>query len=145
MDISNICGVLFLFLLVLYLPMALLGYKIGLGPYNSDTELQKINTNPQKLQIGIVLSLMSHGSIIALAIMLFIVFSPYNIILGIIWTISRIGEGLGQFYNERNYWGLLNIARQYSGTSGAEKNSLSDLALNILKTRDTIFNYTQIL
>ncbi len=121
----RVCGFLFLFLLVLYLPMAAFGYKIGLGPYDSDAELQKINKHPKKLQIGIVLSLMSRGSIIALAIMLFIVFGSYSLILGIVWTISRIGEGLGQFYNEKKYWGLLNIARQYSGTSGAEKNALS--------------------
>jgi len=125
--------------------MAAFGYKIGLGPYDSDAELQRINNNPKKLQIGIVLSLLSHGSIIALAILLFIAFGSYSIILGIIWTISRIGEALGQFYNEKKYWGLLNVARQYSGTSGAEKKSLSDLARTILKTRDSRFNFTQIL
>ncbi len=77
--------------------------------------------------------------------MLFIVFSPYNLILGIVWTIFRIGEGLILFYNEKNYWGLLNIARQYSGTSGAEKNSLSDLARTILKTKEFRWVFAQIL
>ncbi len=41
--------------------------------------------------------------------------------------------------NEKSYWGLLNIARQYSVTSGAEKNSLSNLALTILKTKYSRF------
>jgi len=76
--------------------------------------------------------------------MLFIAFNPYNLILGIVWTIFRIGEGLIQFYNEPNYWKLINIARQYSSTSGAEKTSLSDLARTIFKTKDTRFKFAMI-
>ncbi len=55
------------------------------------------------------------------------------------WTIFRIGEGLILINNEKSYWGLLNIARQYSVASGAEKNSLSNLALTILKTKYSRF------
>ena len=57
----------------------------------------------KKFQISIVLRLIEHGSVIVLAVMLFIAFSPYNIILGIVWTISRIGEGFAQFIYEKNY------------------------------------------
>ena len=141
----RVCGFLFLFILVLWLAMAAFGYKIGIGDYDSDAELQNINKNPKKWQINIVLALISHVSVIALAILLFIVFSPYNLILGIAWTTFRLGEGLILIYNEKNYWGLLNIARQYSSTSGAEKNPLSDLASTIFKTRDSIFKVTQFL
>jgi len=49
------------------------------------------------------------------------------------------------FYNEKNYWGLLNITRQYSVTSGAEKKSLSDLARNILQTKNSRWTFAQIL
>ena len=91
-----------------------------------------------------MLALIEHGSVIALAIMLFIVFSPYNLVLGIVCIIFRIGEGLIQYINEPNYWGLLKIARQYSGTSGAEKNSLSDLAHSIFKTKDSRFKFAMI-
>ena len=138
-------GILFWFILVLWLVMAVFGYKVGLGPYDSDTELQRINNNPKKFKIGIVLALISHCSVIALAILLFVVFSPYSIILGIVWLIFRIGEGLSLTYNEKDYWGLLNIARLYSGTSGAEKKSLSDSASTILKKHDSRFPFTQLL
>jgi len=50
-----------------------------------------------------------------------------------------------QIYNKKNYWGLLNIARQYSGTSGAEKNALSDSGRSILKTKNSTFTFAQIL
>jgi len=144
----SVCGFLFLFILVLWLAMAVFGYTgytIEIGDYDSDAELQKINKNPKKTQISIILALISHVSVIALAILLFIVFSPYNLILGIAWTTFRLGEGLILIYNETNYWRLLNIAKQYSVTSGAENNSLSDLALTILKTKDYRFKFTQFL
>jgi len=65
-------------------------------------------------------------------------------VLGIVWLIFRTGEGLIQFINEPNYWGLLNIARQYSVSSGAEKKSLSDLARSIFKTKDYRFKFAMI-
>jgi len=142
--IEMLSGFLFLFILVLNLAMGALGYLMEKDDYDSDADLQKISKNPKKFQISIVLALIEHGCVIALTIMLFIAFSPYNIILGIVWTVFRIGEGLIQFYNEPNYWGLVNIARQYSGYSGAEKNSLSDLARSIFKTKDTRFKFAMI-
>jgi hypothetical protein len=120
------------------------GSKIGFD-FDSDDRLQKINNDPNKFKISIVLALISSGSVIALVVMLFIVFSPYNIILGVVWTTFRMGEGLILIYNEINYWGLLNIARQYSGTSGAEKNALSDLGRTILQTKNSRFRLSQFL
>jgi len=137
-------GFLFLFILVLNLAMGALGYLMEKDDYDADADLQKINKNPKKFQISIVLALIEHGSVIALTIMLFIAFSPYNLILGIVWTIFRIGEGLIQYINEPNYWRLIKIAKQYSGTSGAEKNSLSDLARTIFKTKDSRFKFAMI-
>jgi hypothetical protein len=139
-------GFLFLFILFLYLvAMPVFGYIVEIGEYDSDAELQKINKNPKKWQISIVFAHVAHASIIALAILLFIVFSQYNIILGIVWTTVRLGEGSILFYNDKNYRGLLNIARQYSVASGAEKKSLSDLARTILQTKDYRFKFTQLL
>ncbi len=138
-------GFLFWFILALWLAMAVFGYKVGLGPYDSDAELQRINKHPRNLKIGILLAHISHVSVIALAILLFIVFSSYNIILGIVWLTFRIGEGLSLIYNEKNYWGLLSIAKRYPGASGDEKKSLGDLASTILKAHDSRFPFTQLL
>ena len=142
----KVSGFLYLLILVLYLiAMPAFGYIVEIGDYDSAAELQKINKNPKKWRISIVFALIAHASIIALAIMLFIAFSPYSLILGIVWTTVRLGEGLILFYNDKDYWGLLNIARQYSVTSGAEKNSLSDLARTILRTKDYRWKFTQLL
>ena len=137
-------GFLFLFIIITNLASGRFGHET-FSDLDSDAKLQKISKNPKKFQISIVLILIEHVSIISLAVMLFIAFSPYNIILGIVWAIFRIGEGLIQIYNKKNYWGLLNIARQYSGTSGAEKNALIDLGRSILKTKNSSFTFAQIL
>jgi hypothetical protein len=137
-------GFLFLFILVLNLVMGALGYLMEKDDYDPDADLQKINNDPKKFQTSIMLALIEHGSVIALAIMLFIVSSPYNIILGTVCIIFRIGEGLIQYINEPNYWRLIKIAEKYSGTSGSEKNSLSDLARTIFKTKDSRFKVAMI-
>ncbi|MCP8318556.1 MAG: DUF4386 domain-containing protein [Candidatus Methylarchaceae archaeon HK01B] len=144
MIIEMLSGFFFLFIIITLIISERFGYSV-ISDLDSDTKLQEINKDSKRFKIGTVLALIEHGSVIALAIMLFIAFSPYNIILAVIWTICRIGEGSIQIYNKKNYWGLLNIARQYSGIGGAEKNSLSDLARSILKTKNSVFVFAQIL
>jgi len=123
--------------------LPVLGYKGEIG--DPDAELQKINDHPKKFQISIGLSIIHNVIVITLTIMLFIVFGPpYNIILGIVLIIFRIGEGLILIYNDKNYEGLLNIARKYSGTSGTEKTSLSDLVRSFTKTRSSRFAFAMI-
>ena len=123
--------------------LPVLGYKVE-ADY-SEVWLQKINDDPKKFQFSIGLALIHNVSVITLTIILFIVYGPpYNIILGIFLLICRMGEGLILIYNDKNYGGLLNIARKYSSTSGAEKTSLSDLARTITKTKSSRFAFALI-
>jgi hypothetical protein len=140
-----ISGFLFLFIIIiLILATSRFGYEI-FSDLDSDAKLQKINKNPKKFKISIALVLTEHVSIIALAIVLFIAFYSYNIILAVVWTICRIGEGSIQIYNKKSYWGLLNIAQQYSGSRGAEKEALIDSGRSILKIKNSVFSFAQIL
>ena len=143
----RLSGFLFLFIIITNIASVRFGTKT-FSDLDSIAKLQKINNDPKKFKISNVLALIEHVSIISLAIMLFIVFSPYNpynIIFGIVFITFRIGEGLIQIYNKKNYWGLLNIARLHSSTSGAEKTSLIDLGRSILKTKNSSFTFAQIL
>jgi hypothetical protein len=141
----SIAGFLFLFILVLNIVMAVLGHINAVEDYDLDDKLPKISKDPNKFKISITLALIEHVSIIALAIMLFISFSKYNILLGIVWTSFRIGEGLIQIYNESKYWELLNIARQYSDASDADKKSLSDSGYIIVQSIGSRFSFAMIL
>jgi len=136
-------GFFFLFIIITNILSGRFGYKT-FSDVDSDAQLQKINNDPTNFKISVVLIVIEHLSIISLAVTLFITFNPYNIILGIVWCIFRIGEALIQIYDKKNYWGLLNIATQYSDTSGTEKDALIDLGRTILKTKEFRFGIAQL-
>jgi hypothetical protein len=137
-------GFLFLLIIVLLvIATSRYGYEI-FSELDANTKLQKISGNPNKFRTGTLLVLMEHIVIISLAISLFIAFSHYNLILGIVWLIARGSEGLIQIVNKRNYLGILDIAEQYS-TSAAEKSTLANMARDILKSKNSTFSFAQIL
>ena len=141
----EISGFLFLLIIVLLIIASVrYGYETY-GELDPESQLQTITEDPKKFRIGTTLVVIEHVVIVTLAITLFIAFSSYNIILGVIWLVFRGAEGLIQIYNKRNYWNLLNIANQYSNQSGGEKEALSDSALNILKSKNSTFSIAQIL
>lgn len=144
--VEMLSGFFFLFILVLQILMAVFGYILEPTPkhYESDAKLLKINDDPKKFKLSIVLAFIEHISVITLPIMLFIAFSSYNMILGIIWTIFRITEGSIQVYIEKDYWGLFNIAKKYSAASGTEKNSLFDSYRSILQTKSSRFAFVMV-
>jgi hypothetical protein len=141
-----LAGFLFLFIFALQIAMAAFGYILEPRPkhYDSDAVLQKINREPKKFQMSVVLALIEHVCVITLAMLLFVVFSPYYLILGIVLLIFRIGEGSIQVYIEKDYWKLFDIAQQYTGTSGTEKNALFDSFRTILQTKSSRFAITMI-
>ncbi len=136
-------GFFFLFIIITNMASNIFGYKT-LGDVDVEAKLQDISKNQLKFKIGVVLILIEHLGIISLAVTLFIAFSPYNMILGIVWCISRIVEALIQIYDKKNYWGLLNIAIKYLSISGAEKNSLIDSSRSIFKTKKFRFAIAQL-
>lgn len=139
-------GFLYLLILVLQIAMALFGYILEPTPkhYESDDKLKKFNKDPKKFKIGIGLALIEHVCVITLAIMLFFVISPYNLLPGIVCVTFRVAEGAIQVYNEKDYWGLLDISGKYSVKSGAENDSLMDSYRNILKTKSYRFTFAMI-
>ena len=137
-------GFLFLFIIIVLVIAERFGYS-AISDLDSETKLQEITKDSKKFKIGTILAIIEHGTIIALAITLFLAFNSFNIILAVIWTISRITEGLVNFYNEKNYWGLLNIAKKYLTSSSAENQSLIKVGRSILKTKNRVFAFAQIL
>jgi uncharacterized membrane protein len=124
-------GLLFLAIIVLNLVSDKFGHETY-SNLNSEIKLQSISNDPKKFKISVFLIVLEHICIIILAISLFIVFGQYNLILGVIWMISRIMEGLIQIYNKRDYWSLHDLAKKYSQISDLEKETLieSDLPLS---------------
>ncbi len=142
-----LAGFLFLFIIVTLTASSQLGNKITFGgsEFDPDAKLQGIVDNPKKFRMSVYLALIEHGAIIALAIVMFVVFGPSSLILGSVWLIARTVEGLINFNSQKNYWGLLNISRQYSDTSGAEKVAVSDSCRTIVETKNYRFSFAQLL
>ncbi len=141
----QISGFLFLFIIViLIIATSKYGYEIS-SELDSDSQLQKIHENPQKFRTGTVLVVIEHVAIISLTVTLFLAFGSFNILLGVTWAISRGTEGLIQIYKKKDYWGLLNVAEQYSRTSGADKEALAKSALAALESKNSTFSVAQIL
>ena len=141
----EISGFLFLLIIVvLVLASSKYGYEI-FSELDPDGQLQKINDDPKKFRTGTLLVVLEHSIIVVLAISLFIAFSSFNLMLGFVWLVARSVEGLIQINNKRKYLGLLNIAEQYKGSSGADKEALSGSALDILKSKNSTFSYAQFL
>ena len=132
-----------MFIIITNIGSNVFGYKT-FGDVDVNAQLKKINNDQTKFKIGFGLILIEHLGIISLAVTLFIAFGSYNIILGIVWCISRIIEALIQIYDKKNYWKLLDIAIKYSSTSGTENDALTDLSSSILKTKDSIFVIAQL-
>ena len=141
-----LAGFLFLFIIVTLTTSSQLGNTVGFGESDQDIDekLQDIIDNPKRFRMSVYLALVEHGAIIALAIVMFVVFSPYSLMLGSIWLVSRTVEGLINYDNQKNYWGLLRVAGQYSDASG-DKTALGDLGRNIVETKAYRFSFAQIL
>ena len=137
-------GFFFWFIIITNIASGRFGYETFSG-LDAEAKLQKINNNPRKFKIGTVLILIEHIGIICLAVTLFLAFNPYNMMLAVVWAISRTGEGLIQIYNKKSYWGLLNMAKRHSVSSGAEKTALIDSCRGILETKNTVFTFAQVL
>jgi len=136
-------GFLFLFIIITNLASNRFGYQT-FGDLDSEIKLEDISKDTRKFKISFVLILIEHVIIILLALTLFYAFNSYNLILAVVWTISRSIEGLIQIYNKKRYWGLLNIARKYSSASDDGKKSLYDIRLSILKSKQSNFIFAQI-
>ena len=102
------------------------------------------NSNPIRFQRRMVLAFIEHITIIALAILVCLAFGPYNMILAIVWTTFRIVEGLIQIYMDVSFWQIRVIARQYSGMSGAEQKSFSNLGRIIFQTKVSRFTLAMV-
>lgn len=141
---ATLSGLLFWLIIITNIASNRFGYQT-FGDIEKEAELSRINDNPREFKIGFILIFVEHIFIILLAVMLFIAFGQNSLILGLVWLASRTAEGLMQILNKRNYWKLLDVAKQFSGASDAEKVNLADSRLRILRSKYNNFILSQLL
>ncbi len=125
-DIARLTGFLFLFVLATsFAGSALSGGALALAisvedPDEAALTLRKIAKNPGKQRASIVFNLMSQVGVIALAGTLFLTFSPHNLLLALLGTLWRLGEGMILASVEINNLVLLGVAQAFVSADSAE-------------------------
>jgi hypothetical protein len=129
--IGQVCGFLFLFiLLTTALSMALAG-----GPLDQKdvpNTLSSVAKGGKRYRASVVLDLVSHVSIVALAAALYLAFSPYNRSLALVGTLWRVAEGTIIALNEANNLMLLGVAQRFVAATGAEAVALEAMGRTLI-------------
>jgi len=137
-------GFFFWFIIVVNIVSGRFGYET-FSDLNAKAKLQKIASNPKKFKTSLRFIVVEHFALFALAVVLFFTFGSYSIILAVVWTVSRSLEALIQIYYKKIYWGIANLAKQYSSANDDKKASIVDSAGSVLKTKNTVFVFAQLL
>jgi len=131
-SIGQLCGFLFLFIL---LTSALSKFMAGapLDPENVPNALGAVAEGGKKFRISIVVDLVSHASVIALAGLLYLAFSPYNKSLALVGTLWRVAEGTIIALNEINHIMRLAVAQKFVSATGAEAGVLETIGRTLIQ------------
>jgi hypothetical protein len=134
-SIGQLCGFLFLFIL---LTSALSKIMAGAPPdsENMPKALGAVAEGGKKFRISIAIDLVSHVSIIALAGLLYLAFSPYNKSLALLGTLLRVAEGTIMALNEINCIMLLAVAQKFVSATGAEAGVLETIGHTLIQAED---------
>ncbi len=134
-SIGQLCGFLFLFIL---LTSVLSKFMAGapLDPENVSNTLGAVAEGGKRFQIGIVIDLVSHVSVVALAGALYLAFSPHNQSLALLGTLWRVAEGTIIAFTELNNFVLLSVALKFVSATGAEAVALETMGRALIVAED---------
>jgi hypothetical protein len=139
----KLAGFFFFFIILTNVISDRLGHETFVD-LSAEAKLKKINQDPKKFKIGVVTAILEHLGIILVAVMLFLAFHPFSMILAAAWTVFRTVEGLIQIYYKKEYRRLLDLAGRYGVSGGVEKQGVIDQGQQILNTKNRIFSIAQI-
>ncbi len=134
-SVGQLCGFLFLFILFTSI-LSKVTAGTPLDPDNVSESFQNTLGTSMKFRISIILDLISHVSIIALAGALYLAFSKYNQPLAFIGTLWRVAEGTIIAFSEISGLIFLAVAQQYVSTLGSDKFALESLGRVLILAED---------
>lgn len=141
---AELSGLLFLYIIVvLNLASAKYGYDV-FGDSDAEATLAKVSDNPRKFRTGVLLVATEHVAIILLAIMLFIAYSTYNLLLGVVWLVSRTIEGAIQLNNKRSYIKLADLTTTHQEPAEVDSTIVAQIR-SILDSKNSTFAIAQVL
>ena len=133
--IGQLCGFLFLFILL----TTMLSEFMAGAPFDAESvpnTLRTVTEGGRKFRASIVVDLISHVSIVALAGALYLAFSPHNRSLAFLGTLWRVAEGTIIAFNELNNIVLLAVAQKFVSATGAEAVALEVMGRTLILAED---------
>ena len=133
--IGQLCGFLFLFILL----TTMLSKSMAGAPLDREDVANTLRTMAEggrRFRTSIVFDLVSHVSIVALAGVLYLAFSPYNRSLALLGTLWRVAEGTIIAFNEVNNIMLLAAAQRFVSAAGAEAVALETMGRSLILAED---------
>ena len=132
-SVGQLCGFLFLFILLTsMLSQTLAGG--ALDPADVPSTLGKVAANSKKFRMSVVIDLFSHVCVVALAGLLYIVFSPNNRSLALLATLWRVAEGTILALNEINNLVLLDVSQKFASATGTQAVALESMGRILIST-----------
>ncbi len=123
---GQLCGFLFLFILLTSaLSQALAGGAFDMADIPGT--MSRVTGSAKKFRLSVVIDLISHVSIVALAAMLFITFSPFNRSLALLGTLWRVAEGTILALNEVNNLVLIDVSQKSASATGNQSVMLESI------------------
>jgi len=130
---GQLCGFLFLFILLTSaLSQALAGGALDMADIPGT--MSRVTGSGKKFRLSVVIDLISHVSIVALAAMLFIAFSPFNRSLALLGTMWRVAEGTILAFNEVNNLVLLDVSQKSASATGNQSVVLESIGRVLIST-----------
>ena len=130
---AQLCGFLFLFILLTSAVSQALAAS-AIDPTDVLSSLNNVAENDRKFRLSIVVDLVSHVSIVALAAMLYLVFSPFNQTLALVGTFWRVAEGTILALNEVNNLVLIELSQKSVSATGAQAVALESMGSMLMST-----------
>lgn len=134
-SIGQLCGFLYLFVLL----TSLLSKGTAGAPLDAEavsSTLDGLAERGRRFRISVVLDLISHASVVALAGALYLAFSPFNQSLALVAMLLRVVEGTIMSFNEVNNLVLLSVAQKFIPATGAEAVTLGTLGRTLIVAED---------
>jgi hypothetical protein len=141
---ASLAGLFFWLVIVTNIASNGLGYQT-FGKLDTEAPLDEIAAAPGRFKASVWLIVIEHLCIAGIAVFLFIAFDELNMALAIVWLVSRGIEAAMQIVEKRKYWGLLDVARRYSGVMNGQRSALAERRVTILESKQTNFLRAQIL
>jgi hypothetical protein len=134
-NVNRLCGFLFLFiLLTTMLSKSMAGAP--LDPEDVSNTFGAVTEGGKRFRLSVVLDLVSHVSVVALAGALYPAFSPHNRSLALLGTLWRVAEGTIIAFTELNNVVLLAVAQKFVSATGAEAVALEAIGRTLILAED---------